>query len=73
MAKDSEDRYYSMHDIVLDLRTSLYRHLQSLSLDFFVNRRVGEIISRHLGTKELNAVFPGFDNDPRKFPNLLKA
>lgn len=34
---------------------------------------LGEIISRHLGTKELNAVFPGFDNDPRKFPNLLKA
>ena len=33
---------------------------------------LGEIISRHLGTKDLNAVFPGFDNDPRKFPNLLK-
>src|SRR5438105_9475391 len=33
---------------------------------------LGEIISRHLGTKELNAVFPGFDNDPRKFLNLLK-
>src|SRR6201997_3305370 len=25
---------------------------------------LGEIISRHLGTKELNGVFPGFDNDP---------
>jgi uncharacterized protein (DUF1501 family) len=34
---------------------------------------LGEIISRHLGTAQLNAVFPGFDNDPRKFPNLLKA
>jgi ATP-binding cassette, subfamily B, bacterial MsbA len=32
--------------IVLDLRVALYRHLQSLSLDFFANRRVGEIISR---------------------------
>ena len=32
--------------IILDLRTALYRHLQGLSLDFFANRRVGEIISR---------------------------
>jgi ATP-binding cassette, subfamily B, bacterial MsbA len=32
--------------IVLDLRTSLYRHLQELSLDFYANRRVGEIVSR---------------------------
>src|SRR5579862_7650956 len=34
---------------------------------------LGEIISKHLGTMDLNAVFPGFENDPRKFPNLLKA
>jgi subfamily B ATP-binding cassette protein MsbA len=32
--------------IVYDLRTSLYGHLQRLSLDFFSNRRVGEIVSR---------------------------
>jgi len=32
--------------IILDLRAELYRHLQSLSLDFYANRRVGEIISR---------------------------
>ena len=32
--------------IVLDLRIELYQHLQSLSLDFYANRRVGEIISR---------------------------
>src|SRR5215211_5643552 len=32
--------------IVYDLRTSLYRHLQQLSLDFYAVRRVGEIISR---------------------------
>lgn len=32
--------------IILDLRTALYRHLHSLSLDFFANRRVGEIVSR---------------------------
>jgi hypothetical protein len=30
-------------------------------------------MSRHLGAKDLNTVFPGFDNDARKFPNLLKA
>lgn len=32
--------------IILDLRTTLYRHLQMLSLDFYANRRVGEIVSR---------------------------
>ncbi|MFL5806088.1 MAG: ABC transporter ATP-binding protein [Roseiflexaceae bacterium] len=32
--------------IVLDLRTTLYRHLHDLSLDFFANRRVGELVSR---------------------------
>ena len=32
--------------IVLDLRTSLYAHLQSLSLDFYANRRVGDLVSR---------------------------
>jgi uncharacterized protein (DUF1501 family) len=34
---------------------------------------LGEIISEHLGNKQLKTVFPGFDNDPRKFPNLLKT
>ena len=32
--------------IVYDLRTSLYRHLQSLSLDFYATRRVGDLVSR---------------------------
>ncbi len=32
--------------IIVDLRLALYRHLQQLSLDFFANRRVGELISR---------------------------
>lgn len=32
--------------IVIDLRTSLYAHLQRLSLDFYAVRRVGEIVSR---------------------------
>lgn len=32
--------------IILDLRTELYAHLQSLSLGFYANRRVGEVISR---------------------------
>jgi len=34
---------------------------------------LGEVISGHLGAIDLNAIFPGFDNDPRKFPRLLKA
>lgn len=32
--------------IVLDLRTSLYQHLQKLSLDFYASRRVGDLVSR---------------------------
>ncbi|MEA4909896.1 MAG: ABC transporter transmembrane domain-containing protein [Anaerolineaceae bacterium] len=32
--------------IVLDLRTSLYAHLQQLSLDFYAKRRVGDLVSR---------------------------
>lgn len=32
--------------IVLDLRTSLYSHLQQLSLDFYAKRRVGDLVSR---------------------------
>jgi ATP-binding cassette, subfamily B, bacterial MsbA len=32
--------------IVFDLRTSLYSHLQELSLDFYAERRVGDIVSR---------------------------
>ncbi|HET6199650.1 MAG: DUF1501 domain-containing protein [Candidatus Acidiferrales bacterium] len=34
---------------------------------------LGEIISKHLGTSDLSPVFPGFDNDPRKFLNILKS
>ncbi|MFW5748640.1 MAG: ABC transporter ATP-binding protein [Chloroflexota bacterium] len=32
--------------IMVDLRLDLYNHLQRMSLGFFVNRRVGELISR---------------------------
>ncbi len=34
---------------------------------------LGEIISGHLGNRQLNTVFPRFDNDPRKFANLLRT
>src|SRR6266487_337652 len=37
---------YIGEHIVFDLRTSLYNHLQRLSLDFYAVRRVGEIVSR---------------------------
>lgn len=37
---------YIGEQIVLDLRSSLYQHLHTLSLAFFANRRVGEIVSR---------------------------
>ena len=37
---------YIGEHIVYDLRTSLYEHLQQLSLDFYAARRVGDIVSR---------------------------
>ena len=37
---------YVGEHIVYDLRTSLYNHLQQLSLDFYTVRRVGDIGSR---------------------------
>jgi uncharacterized protein (DUF1501 family) len=32
---------------------------------------VGESVARHLGNRDLNAVFPGFNNDPRTFLRYL--
>jgi len=37
---------YIGEHIVYDLRTTLYGHLQKLSLDFYASRRTGEIVSR---------------------------
>ena len=37
---------YVGEHIVYDLRTSLYNHLQRLSLDFYAVRRVGDVVSR---------------------------
>lgn len=37
---------YIGEKIVVDLRQQLYRHLHTLSLGFFVQRRVGELVSR---------------------------
>ncbi|MGC1491805.1 MAG: hypothetical protein WA798_10540, partial [Candidatus Acidiferrum sp.] len=34
---------------------------------------VGEVLTKHIGVKDLAPVFPGFDNDPRKFPGLIRA
>ena len=34
---------------------------------------VGEILVRHLNVKDLGPVFPGFDNNPRRFAGLIRA
>src|ERR1700733_1491815 len=34
---------------------------------------LGEIIAKHLGDRDLKAVFPGFANDPRQFLGLVKS
>ena len=43
----------------------------ALTTDF--RRVVGEILARHLGVKDLTPVFPGFDNNPHKFPGLVQS
>ena len=34
---------------------------------------VGEILTKHIGVADLSPVFPNFDNNPRKFPGLVRA
>ena len=34
---------------------------------------LGEVLTRHVGVADLKPVFPGFDNNPRKFPGLIKT
>jgi uncharacterized protein (DUF1501 family) len=34
---------------------------------------LGEILRKHNGVKDLAPVFPGFDNDPRKFTGLIRS
>ena len=43
----------------------------ALSTDF--RTVLGEILSAHVGVPDLAPVFPGFDNNPRKFVGLMKA
>jgi len=41
----------------------------ALTTDF--RRVLGEAASRHYGNKDLDTVFPGFDNEARKFLELV--
>jgi uncharacterized protein (DUF1501 family) len=34
---------------------------------------LGEIMVRHMGGRELDKVFPGFENDPRQFLGMIKT
>jgi uncharacterized protein (DUF1501 family) len=34
---------------------------------------VGEVLVKHIGVADLKAVFPGFDNNARKFPGLIRT
>jgi uncharacterized protein (DUF1501 family) len=54
----SEDQLYQGRDLAV---TMDYRSV------------LGEIISKHLGGRELKAVFPGFANDPRQFLGLIRT
>jgi len=43
----------------------------ALTTDF--RQVVGEAVARHMGNKNLNAVFPGYENQPSKFLRLLDS
>jgi len=34
---------------------------------------VGEILTKHNRVKQLNAVFPGFDNNPARYLTLMRS
>jgi len=34
---------------------------------------VGEALTKHIGVRDLKTVFPGFDNNPHKFPGLIRS
>ncbi|MGB8475115.1 MAG: DUF1501 domain-containing protein [Candidatus Acidiferrum sp.] len=34
---------------------------------------LGELLTKHIGVADLKPVFPGFDNNPRNFPGLIRA
>jgi uncharacterized protein (DUF1501 family) len=34
---------------------------------------LGEILQKHLGVRDLAPVFPGFDNNPRRFTGLIRG
>jgi uncharacterized protein (DUF1501 family) len=54
----SEDKLYEGRDLAV---TTDYRSV------------LGEIMTKHLGGRDLNAVFPGFSNDPRQFLGIVKS
>jgi uncharacterized protein (DUF1501 family) len=41
----------------------------ALTTDF--RQVLGEAVTRHMGNKNLNEVFPGYENQPGKFLRLL--
>jgi uncharacterized protein (DUF1501 family) len=43
----------------------------ALTTDF--RQVVSEVLAKHIGVTNLNAVFPGFDSNPGRFPGLIKA
>ncbi|HXX43908.1 MAG TPA: DUF1501 domain-containing protein [Candidatus Acidoferrales bacterium] len=54
----SEEKLYQGRDLAV---TTDYRSV------------LGEIMTNHLGGRDLNSVFPGFANDPRQFLGLMKS
>jgi len=51
-------------------RSQLYEG-RDLALTTDFRRVLGEGVQRHLGNKDLATIFPGFENDPRRFLRLL--
>lgn len=43
----------------------------ALTIDF--RSVLGEVLAKHVGVPDLTAVFPGFDNNPRKFVGVMNT
>ena len=56
-----------------DERNHQFNEGRDLALTTDFRAVVGEILTKHLGVKDLVPVFPGFDNNPHKFTGLIRS
>lgn len=55
------------------LRDQDLNEARDLALAFDTRAILGEVLTKHLGLRDLGAVFPGYTNDPRAWAGALRA